>query len=1235
MKKFYFLLLVFTAIMLNVQAERINIPGLELPKIIITEVRSDAESTAYVEITNMGDSAVNLEPFTLFSVHYNTRCTEYSDSAISFNRGNAATDGTIGKIYLKGVLQPGESHVVATVWDAENSRKSGIPNHNTAIAQIGKQFAHKSEINNLNGWINKPEWQCFGMDSISSPIELLRAEVTSGYLIHWKFEKEDGTIDSTFIDQFNHFWYPDVNTEAGLNPSLKGYSEFPIAGVVDAKQSSVLVRKSNINKGNLNWDQSRGTDAVTSEWLVIPKNTSKDMAFTTVASHGLFDLDFTVKDPSLIILNDANNTISVPWQIVRGDSLARYFNLGNGMSWQYTQNPIFEDSASYIVRNDDKFTFYAVGTEVKSKEYTIIARQPDASIAMVFPKRQLMSRASSTPEDGTGVSDTVYQNYWSNNFVYGLSSGGGVDSIINVPFATRTDSLLKYLDKPEKATWEFIFVDGQERVDLKFGDILKVTSEDKTNTKEYFISVSDYVAGNNALLSTVLWPDIDFKKYPRWINGDTLAEFTPFKTLYTIELAYDAKNIPALQFKTQDARAKIKVKNAVSVNGNLDQRTTSVTVTSESDTISLTYNFVFQKQGIPAQPNIAEPFFSEFIQGVNTQGYAIEIFNPGTEELNLSRYCVVRGTSSQSWQEAVETCLEPSSEPFFISKGDGSKKPYQTHYFPSKRWRNDGSIDEWNATPTVDEPYLGKGWLIDDNQTDPYVKGGDVFVMGTGIKDPGVYASQDKIIEECDFIFRGRKPDNTEEAWPGYVIYHQATPVWTRNYLYLLKVTNDSILDGTKNVRDASGYELIDLFVLNGDSVAGIPSKGQMNLVRKPSVSKGTLERAGGGLETAESSQWIATTSGSGLYSNLGVHVMDPRTDYKSTVTSLVLIVSPGYSGDNLTIRGSITSYTPTTISLVLDKADSTQTFVFKRGANILGADDVLADGDILEVTAGNGVSKSNYKLVNSPLDDDTSLVAKDGSGLTVTGNKVTGIEVGMTLKDALAKLEIADKSILNIYNADGTLQPLRMYNLDSLVFDVLVSEDIILEVVAENNDKATYNFDFGLADNDAILLSSTLEIDQEKKLVVSVPTRITTPTFMNLLFVNKGASYKLLDKAGFERTMGLVSYDDVVEVTAPDGITKVVYTLNEAITTIGVIEYNNGSAISFDLFPNPVSTELNISGVDVSAVKIYALTGVMMISEYNMFNNKIDVSNLTKGVYIIEVTDKKGRTATNKFLKK
>ena len=1250
MKRIYFLLLlVVTVWQQNVFAERINVPGLELPKLIITEVRADAASTAYLEITNLGDTAINLDPFTIHSVHFNTRCTEYSDSAITFNRANSAVDNTIGKLFLKGIIQPGESFVVANVWDQNDARGSGIPNHNTAIAQIGKQFGHIDESLNENGWINKPEWQCFGKDSLvmdptyNSQEQFLRGEQSAGYLIHWVYQKEDGTFDSTYIDQFNHFWYPDENDAIGINHNQKGNKITPIAGIVDAITTSVMIRKPQVSKGNLNWDQSRGTDALTSEWIVIPKNRSKQMAFSTVGSHGDYQLDYTVKDPSKVALDDAAKTISIPWEIVRGDSLARYFNLGEGMAWSYDFVGNFEDSASYIARTGDVFTFYAAGNELKKAQYTLNVREAENDIALVFPKRRLNIDEEIVIDEETGIADTVYTRYWSAGFVYNLSVGPDIDSIINVSYATRTDSLLKYLDKPEKATWEFVWVDGVERVDLKYGDKLKVTSENGANTKEYFIAVDEHVKNNSALLSAVTWPDVDKKRYPRWIVGDTLPEFTPFKSSYIIELRPDENKIPALQFKTQNLRAKKKIVNATSIDGTLEQRTTSVTVTSESDTISLTYKFIFVRQGTPVQPYIAEPFIAEFVHGITTQGWAVEIYNPGTEDLDLSRYIYVAGSSSQTWQEAVETCV--TSKYWAGNKNDGIMI-YQTHYVPSKRWRNDASEELWMASPNEENPYAGPGFLRDDNQTDPWVKGNDVWVMAVAA---GGSSQQAKIRQEADFIFRGIDADGTTFAWDSTKILHRETPLWNNpgHNMWLLKILNDSIIEGTKDVRDHTAYQLIDrLEIPSGDSLAGRSGVKGMNwsLIRKPSVVKGNLERMGGGNETAESSEWFVhhindTDWNNDLaVSDLGLHKMDPVTNYLSTVTSVVLKVTPGYTGDNLSITGNISEYNSESIALVLDKADNSQTFKFMRGDAELSTSESLADGDLLVVTSGNEQNQTVYKLVNSPLDNDTSLTAKAGSGLTVSGNIVSGVSFGMTLKEALSNLEVSDKSVLNVLDAEGNLQPLQMHNLDSLVFEVLVSDKIFLQVVAENNDKAIYSFDLGFDSSEAILLSNIIQIDQEKKLILELPLGSTALSMLEIVYANEGATIRILDKSGIQRFDGIMYIDDVIVVTAPDGVTKVTYTfIEDENQGNGVNNIYSDKSASVLLYPNPANNVLNFKTVnfEVSTVKIFSLSGTVVLYDQSVLTEQIDISNLPSGIYMVKASSTKGQVAIEKFIKK
>lgn len=1232
---FTLVFIALVAIQFSSRAERVNIPGLELPKLIITEVRPDAEASAYIELTNMGDDTIDLEPFTIQSVNFNTRMLAFSDSVITPDRRNAALRNEIGFIKLQGKLAPGESYIVSSAWDAKTNRGYDVPIHNTAIAQISDLFVYKDERFNENGWINKPEWECFGFDSISDG--RLRASEFGGYLLQWIYEKEEDVYDSTYVDNVNMFWYPDDNDQVGSIERQKGKWIFPIAGVEDAYTSSILVRKPDIAEGNLDWDQSRGLDAETSEWIVIPKNSSQQKAFTTVGSHGSYDLDYTVKDPEVIVIDEAQSTISVPWQLARGDSLASYFNLGEGMGWSYDYAPSFEDSASFLARTGDKFHLYAVGETLKQKDYTLEVREAESDIAMVFPVRQLLEDVEVVYDEETNETDSIITKYWSSGFRYGIVDGPVLDSIIGVSFATRKDTLLKYLVKPEGAEWEFIFVDDVERVDLKMGDKLKVTSEDGSAEKEYVISVDEHVMTNNATLATVTWPDIDKTRYPRWNVNDTLPEFTPLKTSYIIELRADEMKIPALQFKTQDLRATKVVKNAIDLDGTMEQRTTTVEVTAESDTVSLTYNFTFVKQNVPVQPYVAEPFIAEMIWNVRTQGCAVEIYNPGTEDLNLSQYMYVAGKTSQTWQEAVETTVSASQ---FENPTDGLKI-YQTHYVPSMRWAADASADAWGASPDEDNPYVGAGFLKADNQTDPWVKGQDVWIMGVGTS--ATNAEQQKIRAEADFIFRGSSADETLYAWDSTKILHRETPIWNdpRHNMWLLKITNDSILDGTKDVRDASAYTLIDRFEQINDSLAGRSTKSGKGwtLIRKPSVTEGNLERVGGGNETAESSEWIihqvndTDWSHSKGVSNLGIHNMDPVTNYLSTVTSIDLKVTPGYEGDNLSITGNISDYTATTIAEVLDKADDSQTFAFMRGGEEVADDADLADGDLLEVTSGNGQSKTVYKLINSPLNDDTSLTAKAGSDLTVSDNKVSGVTLGMTLKEAVENLEVAETSVLNVLDEDGAFQPMVMHNLDSMIYDVMLSDKYTIEVVAESNDKESYTFDLGLASDEAILFSSILDIDQDNKVITEFPENITALAFLDIVYANEGASVKVVDKNGMERNDGFLYIDDIAVVTAADGQTTVEYTFIEQSGN-SVNDFERRQSLFVKLYPNPVTNVLNIEGVDLASVNVYTLSGALMIAKDENVR-KLDVSGIRSGIYVVKLTDVKGNVVIDKFLKK
>ena len=68
-------------------------------------------------------------------------------------------------------------------------------------------------------------------------------------------------------------------------------------------------------------------------------------------------------------------------------------------------------------------------------------------------------------------------------------------------------------------------------------------------------------------------------------------------------------------------------------------------------------------------------------------------------------------------------------------------------------------------------------------------------------------------------------------------------------------------------------------------------------------------------------------------------------------------------------------------------------------------------------------------------------------------------------------------------------------------------------------------------------------------------------------------------------------------------------------------------------VFPNPVTSTLNISGVDAKNVKIFNVVGQQMIVTSS--NNTVNVESLAPGAYVLQVVDAEGNIKTTKFIKK
>ena len=189
------------------------------------------------------------------------------------------------------------------------------------------------------------------------------------------------------------------------------------------------------------------------------------------------------------------------------------------------------------------------------KKFAIIVTPPTNTEARVIPKKAFDSDGYYTNmaaqyaafcqvTDGVPEMDTIL----------------AANKIVGIPYATRTDTLMKYLEMAPGATYSFTYVDGVERADLKEGDMLTITAADGTTTKEYYIKVDHYRPSHNANISSITWPDIpDFYKGIFGWTGDTIPNFSTSNYNYTIQVPFDVDGIPALVAHTEALNTKVKV----------------------------------------------------------------------------------------------------------------------------------------------------------------------------------------------------------------------------------------------------------------------------------------------------------------------------------------------------------------------------------------------------------------------------------------------------------------------------------------------------------------------------------------------------------------------------------------------------------------------------------------------------------------------------------------------------
>jgi len=101
------------------------------------------------------------------------------------------------------------------------------------------------------------------------------------------------------------------------------------------------------------------------------------------------------------------------------------------------------------------------------------------------------------------------------------------------------------------------------------------------------------------------------------------------------------------------------------------------------------------------------------------------------------------------------------------------------------------------------------------------------------------------------------------------------------------------------------------------------------------------------------------------------------------------------------------------------------------------------------------------------------------------------------------------------------------------------------------------------------------------------------------------------------------------LEITNPDGV-KATF---DRFVVIGVDEFKKQA---FRIFPNPAKNEIHIDSntIDIQKIQILNLQGKLVLQQNRITDNKLNVSRLRSGLYIVKVTSIEGNIFSQKIIK-
>lgn len=1054
--------------------------------LIFTEVRMDDTRFNYVELTNMGAQAVNLQDFEMGNIDPWTQ------------PWNPNPDYSVR--LPDRILAPGESFLIASITEVPSIMALTDPMFWIPNISTSKEM---NALADFKVYLRETEWGFFPEIDRVEPgylaLDSWRGR-SAFYLRHHYF---DGL--SAVTDAVNASFYNDFSPYKSVEPSSA-------AGVDDATGSRILVRKYGITEGLGDaldsWINSAGVSIDDSDWLPLPFNQKgfgfpDRLEYRTLKNHGNFIITRdNLTSPDITINFDAL-TMTIPWGVRKFDGVIKHLAPLQGLAWNYQPSVDGDNLAYNSVKNNDIITLYSVGTTLQQLDFQIVALPPTDNDHLVIPLN--LPNANGT---------------WDNARMI-VSEGLTPDTISNVAFATPVDSLLKYLEKPGQATWEIVFSDGNTKDYVQTGDLLRVTAANGP-VKDYYIRVNPYKPGNNALLATITWPDV-----PRSIMDAygwttiNLPGFAAAKTAYTLEIPWDYPSIPVLTAQPQDPNATLIIQRATSLAGTEAERTITFTCIAEDGVNSQVYTVLIMPGKDPGekQPLVADPFISQFVFRDQWANNFIEVVNPGNQPLDLSNYMFAWGY------------VNSPAEAITRASGSGDWGSRYVKYIPGYRWVDQST---WQTSPAM---------VVPDPLVAPEVSPGDVFAI-SDIRSHGQSGYPWFASEACDVDLGIHNP------WGESTGSELTNWLGANYYLFrILNDSIKQGLKPANDPNDFTLLDVFGTGDGTTPVIGGVTMDQIMGYTRKPHIQKGNPAFKGSFGSDPESSEWTMTnrtywtTLGYNwpmdilmITNGLGNHNFNEITFHLSTVTSVVYRVSPGYSLAE-TIKAVLSGTTVGEFLSGIIKGDPGQQLqVYSFSAEPLGDGDELSSNAYLEVTSADGHNITRYYLEvsevglsdNALLTSATLTISFDGAA-----GVISGFELGTGLPSLFSQITVPPGATVIIL--DGYNNAISMTFMDAYgqLHDVTATGDLYLEVTAENGTtRITYALSPGFSSPEAYVLSDLYVVDRGTPGIYGIPRNTSVDVFLNGLIIPPGVTVQLQDKTGFPRSSGFVACGDRLLVT-------------------------------------------------------------------------------------------------------